>query len=64
MEIRRYDHANDFYKRAERFLARHEAEHNLRKRYVVRVHLEIVGSGAREPATAVAWQRTPTAVGI
>lgn len=29
MEIRRYDNANDFYKRAERFLTGHEAEHNL-----------------------------------
>ncbi len=29
MEIRRYDDANDFYKRAERFLIEHEAEHNL-----------------------------------
>lgn len=29
MEFRRYDDANDFYKRAERFLTGHEAEHNL-----------------------------------
>ncbi len=29
MEFRRYDNANDFYKRAERFLTGHEAEHNL-----------------------------------
>jgi len=29
VEIRRHDNANDFYKRAERFLAGHEAEHNL-----------------------------------